>query len=298
MGISIAEYLGQRCDINGHIKPIRDSGPQSCPFMCAPCSKVAQRNEPICSVRKGGTLWITCRHRLCSTKKNIPLHDYQKNILYQIAQILYGSEIKLDKILVKREMRIPNVANQALSADYIMCRLNSTNGPNKIILEMQGGGETSNTGVMTRHIREWVKSKTPKNKFLRVHLPSVNTIENNAWKRQSDQFLIKGNIAVQTGGRLVFCVGSLLFDYLWERIKGHSLQNLRDHNWTLALIGFKEDTSSSPTKGPVPLIIDKKKLLFTNYSSFVQILTNQGGPCPEMFQGKFESLAGDQIVLD
>ena len=67
MGVSVAEYLGQRTDIdNPTILPVHVSTVKterdalkhrgeipSCPFVCGNmCKKIASGNEPVCSVRK------------------------------------------------------------------------------------------------------------------------------------------------------------------------------------------------------------------------------------------------------
>jgi len=156
---------------------------------------------------------------------------------------------------------------------------------------MQGGGETSNTGNITRHIESWEQDQNRTNAILAETVAGVGTIETNAWRRQQEQFLIKGNVAIKTGnGRIVFCVGTLLYDYLYSRIENAGLQDLRNHGWTLALIAFKEDKSNPPQAGPIPLIIDENKLLFTQYHSFIRVLTDQGEPYPELFTDGFEHL--------
>lgn len=70
MGVSVAEYYGQRTDIDTPvIHPVKGQLP--CPFTCGnTCKKLKSGNPPVCSVRKAdGTLWIVCSERLCATKK-------------------------------------------------------------------------------------------------------------------------------------------------------------------------------------------------------------------------------------
>ena len=79
MGVSVAEYFGQRTDVdNPTIVPINipdrvngsiqwnDNCPK-CPFSSGnQCKKLKSGNEPVCAVRKSdGTLWINCSERLC-----------------------------------------------------------------------------------------------------------------------------------------------------------------------------------------------------------------------------------------
>ena len=264
------------------------------------CAKISEGLKPICSVRKrNGDIWIACRHRLCSTNKNIPLTGYQKKILLTIAKEVFSPEIEKQHIFIKRETRIPVVGSSSYNADYIMSIHNfhgELRGPKNIVLEMQGGGETSKTGSITRHIDAWEIQQEKTNAFLSQEV-DAGTIETNAWRRQQEQFIVKGNIASQTGGGIAFCVGSPLYDYLWRRISTARLNDLRHHNWSMCLVCFDEDKNSEPKPGPIPLKINSKKVLLTNYITFVQTLINQGEPYPAMFAGTFETLDGETIQV-
>ena len=127
----------------------------------------------------------------------------------------------------------------------------------------------------------------------------ASTLETNAWRRQQEQFIVKGNIAMKTwkGYGMAFCVGTLLYDYLMKKIADANLPDLRKYNWTLALLTFKEDTSKTPEKGPIPLIIDEKRMLFTNYQTFVQALINQGEPTLDAFAGNFLTLNNEPVLI-
>ena len=76
-----------------------------------------------------------------------------------------------------------------------------------------------------------------------------------------------------------------------------NLRDLRQHNWTLCLLGIKEDKTEIPKAGAIPLTVDEDRLLFTNYSTFVRTLTDQGGPEPSIFEGEFISLEGKNIKI-
>ena len=303
MGVAIAEYFGQRTDIvSPVIMPVtRTSKNRQCPFMDKECAKISKGLKPVCSVRKrNGDIWIVCRDRLCSTNKNIQLTAYQKTILLAIARQVFSPEIEKEHIYIKRETRIPVVGSSSYNADYIMSIHNfhgELRGPKNVVLEMQGGGETSNTGRITQHIDNWENLKNKTNAFL-SHDINAGTIETNAWRRQQEQFIVKGNIASQTGGGIVFCVGSPLFDYLWQRVKTARLNDLRQHNWSMCLICIDEDKSNIPQPGPIPLKINPDNALFTNYITFVQTLINQGEPYPAMFAGTFETLDGETVEVN
>jgi hypothetical protein len=229
-----------------------------------------------------------------------PLTDYQKDILLSIAQVVFSLEVRKEHVFIKREANIPIVGSSSYHADYIMSIQNfhgDLHGPKNVVLEMQGGGETSNTGHITRHIDTWEKTQDKTNVFLSQEV-KAGTIETNAWRRQQEQFIVKGNIASQTGGAIVFSVGSPLYDYLWQRVSTTKLNDLRQHNWSMCLICFEEDRDNSSQSGPIPLKINADKMLFTNYITFVQTLINQGEPYPAMFAGTFETLDGKTVEID
>lgn len=302
MPVSVAEYLGQRTDIDLPVMQPPDYNLEHpCPFMNRSCDKMP-RYKPICSVRKANDdLWIVCRHRLCATLAKPPLAAYQLDVLLSIAKTVFAPDVTEDNILVKREVSIPyrEDGKYPYQADYVMMLKDYPLqiGQRRVILEIQGGGETSNTGKLTRHVTAWEQSDTPKNAFLSQTVGGVGTLETNAWRRQQEQFIVKGNIAKQTGGGIVFCVGAPLFDYLWRRVEGAKLNDLHRYNWTLALIGFSEDASQPPQPGPIPYTIDKNRLLFTDYNTFVHTLINQGEPAPEIFEGDFQTLSGVNVTV-
>lgn len=97
MSVSVAEYLGQDTLSQVNITPVQAKSGALCPFMHRTCDKVAKGLHPVCSVRKpdsNGILWITCEHRLCSSRrkdsskssKPIPLNPHQQTILLKIAK--------------------------------------------------------------------------------------------------------------------------------------------------------------------------------------------------------------------
>lgn len=317
MGTTVAEYLGMRTDVDTPvIFPViippkvgrsigwTDDNPcPTCPFSSGnSCKKLVSGNEPVCSVRKSdGTLWINCSERLCSTKKDLPLNPHQKNILLQTGRYIFSPTVSPDDICVKREERLSVIEGTKYNADYIITLRQGRSdfsGPDRLILEMQGGGETTNTGVQTTHIQEWKRMPSPTNEFLRQET-QASTLETNAWRRQQEQFIVKGNIAMKTwkGYGIAFCIGSLLYDYLMNKLSFANLPDLRDYNWTLALITFKEDQSSPPTAGAIPLIVDEEKLLYTNYQTFVQALINQGEPSISAFRGSFINLNNQDVYI-
>jgi hypothetical protein len=167
---------------------------------------------------------------------------------------------------------------------------------------MQGGGETTNTGALTKQIEFWEQLEDASSRVSELTRPvsSVGTLETNAWRRQQEQFLYKGSVAVNSFGRLVFVVGAKLYDYLLNNLAGTVMKNLSGANWTLALIGISEsqDESGFGTADSIRLAVDSDRLLFTSYMDFVQALTRQGGIDPDLFRGDFTDLSGQNIIVD
>lgn len=313
MAVVVAEYLGVRTDTGIPITPIsisKNTGGSKpilpCPFKNSHCDKAKRGDKPVCSLRDlaTGELWIVCSHRLCATQKGsvkspVPLTEHQKLLLHSVAKEIFEPSIARADVLVNREVQIPVTKDSDYSADYVMWRknpnLNTTFNPDRpVVLEMQGGGETTSTGDLTKHITDWENGLSLLTKPVYKTAPLVT----NAWRRQQEQFLVKGNAAMLTGGRMVFCIGSMIHDYLMPRLTSTTkFPSLRNANWTLALLTFVEDKSTPspimPTSAPnsIPLKIDTSKSLFTNYGFFVQAITNQGTACNSMFQGPYDDLS-------
>lgn len=318
MPVIVAEYLGVRTDTGIPIQPIKiRKGMGSeykptlpCPFKHSHCDKAKRGDKPICSVRDSNTneVWIVCSHRLCATSpKRAPFTSHQVAILHQVAQHVYEPTIDREEILVKREAPVPVTEGTNYSADYVMWRKNphqtSPYNPDRaLVLEMQGGGETTNTGDLSRHIDVWDQSEEIDNNLLNTPVAKVAPLVTNAWRRQQEQFLVKGNVAMLTGGRMAFCVGPMIYDYLMKRFRDGILSDLRNANWTLAILTFieDEDQSNAPDCAPnsIPLVIDQNKILFTNYHSFVQVLTNQAFASPDLFVGEYMDLSGETILVE
>ncbi|GAB6139736.1 hypothetical protein JCM14076_04650 [Methylosoma difficile] len=312
MAVIVAEYLGVRTDKGHAVQPISVSKNSAnlqkpvlqCPFKNSHCDKAKRGDKPVCSVRDSATgeLWIVCSHRLCATHKGsakspIALNEHQKLMLHKVAKEIFEPEIPRADVLVKREVAIPVTQDSDYSADYVMWRRNPKlksgfNPDCPVVLEMQGGGETTSTGDLTKHISNWENGEAD----LTTPVAKTAPLVTNAWRRQQEQFLVKGNAAMLTGGRIVFCIGAMIYRYLMPRLTTTTIfPDLKKANWTLALLTFVEDTSEDavlPDCAPqsIPLKIDTEQSLFTNYGFFVQAITNQGTACNSMFEGEFEDL--------
>ena len=308
MGVTVAEYLGVRVDAPFPIPPVAVAIKPvcSCPFRNHNCLKTSKGQHPVCSVRDAdGLLWIVCEHRLCATQpKAALLNEHQRKIIRMVANIIFEQPLVDSDILTKREVSIPITATSDYHADYVMWRGNvsinkAVGGDKAAIVEMQGGGETTGTEKLTAIVKAWAASGSPSNSDL-SRMSGASPLVTNAWRRQQEQFLVKGSVAMLTGAKMVFCVGPHLYDYLMSRITTVSLQDLQNSNWTLALVAFEEDVhGTAPSCAPdsIQFRINLNKTKFTNYFSFVQALTNQGAPQPSVFAGVYETLTGVSVTV-
>lgn len=299
MAISIAEYLGQRTDANQPISPVL-SVDSLCPFNGVACRKIASsdRKAPVCSVRTGKDkdVYIVCEERLISTKIN-NLTEYQKSKLLEVAKLIFNPAILPNQIGVKSEVpiRIPE-KKVNLKADFIMRVIDhniSTWGSRGVILEIQGGGETSNTGTMQRHVKNWEQNSS--NIQLAAKLDRVSPIQNNAWKRLQEQMLVKGAIAKETGYGFVACVGSLLYKIVDSKF--NRVANLANQNWEIAIIAFEEDRSQNINQTSIPFKINLAKTIFTSFDEIAIAISSQGVAIPNLFSGEFTDLTGVKRIL-
>jgi len=308
--IVVAEYLGVRTDnplnppiaIDSTTKPIVE-----CPFRAGGCSKAAKGLTPVCSIKdaSSGQVWIVCEHRLCATQpRNSKLNEYQKSVLIQIGNLAFPG-IPESEIAIRREARVRRSPGKNRSddskADFLMVNIdpisgNQRSGSRGVILEMQGGGETSNTQLLSNQVRRWETSQNLTDLITPVGIRDIAT---NAWRRQQEQFLFKGNVAQRSNGRLIFVMGEILFDKVMGNIQNKPSPINLEGGWTLALLGIIEGDSpkSFKARNSLAFEIDTNRTLITDYGAFSRALTDQGHYDPELFHGEFETLDGLGINL-
>jgi hypothetical protein len=290
MPLSVAEYLGQRTDnetsdiipsdFGGGITP-------TCPFSGVACIKLAlsKPNHPVCSVRtQDGTPYIVCPDRLIPSKAHA-LSPSHIAALGAVAQVVFPG-VESGNIGYRRQVSVTFAPKRRLILDYVLQvapTINYERGSKKVILEVQGGGETSSTGAITAHIARWSSLQQPTNKFLARPLDAayirelnsqskegkVNTpgiIPNNAWKRQLDQVIKKAALTLHFGGAFALVMGEALYDY----VKG-TLPVGREHfpEWEIALLGVSE----TPSKDSESIRFNAvSNAVFMTYAEFINAL--------------------------
>lgn len=296
--VSVAEYLGHAVPTSK--EPIDPMHAAMCPFADIECMKIAMGKKPICSTRKPDKkIWITCEERLCSTSSDT-LTEYQRDILCRIASEVFDMGHDPDNVIYKKEINLELPHKKRMRADYILGTRSKEHGrghgPRRVILEMQGGGSTSNTGIMTQHVDNWEKDINRTNEGLGKMLPKVRSGENDSWKRQQDQLITKSHIASASGYGFVICVGETLFDYIYDRLDQlRNTENMRDGEgrWNFVLLPMVEVNDGDRIRFDV----DSKSAIYTKFHTFTQMLISQGNALPDKFIGVFHTLNGKEITV-
>ncbi len=313
MAIIIAEYLGKRTNSDTSIHPyphkveegkgIQFEHMGTCPFNELPCKKMNKKSNalfPVCSLRRNGELYIICEHRLISTSRQadgLPLSPYQNKMLLILAKEIFAEELSIEQLLYKSEITMASRSR----ADYMLSVTSDvvrTYGPRKLIVEMQGGGETSNTGDMTARLAQWSLLANPTNAFLSKPI-SVGLIQTNAWRRLQEQILTKGSVAKASGNGLVACVGTHVFDQVSEKLNNFAgLSIPKTETWDTAIIAYSEDTSGARIGDAIPLKIDSSRRIYTRYQDLAKRLIERGEPDPIAFSGPWKKLTGEVVNED
>ncbi len=311
MPLSVAEYLGQRTDIeSSEIIPSELGGKiiPTCPFSGAPCRKLklSKPQPPICAVRTSdvnqqGKVFVVCPDRIIPSSARA-LSPSHLAILNAVTKTIFPGVNNAD-IGFRRQVNVTFAKARRLVLDYVLQvapGANASQGPRKVILEVQGGGETSSTGAITAHVAHWASLVNPANAVLatpldtaylrqQLHINSSNVpgvIPNNAWKRQLDQVLKKAALTTHFGGAFALVMGELLYDYVTSTLDaGRPFFS----DWQIGLLCIAETPSNSP--GPIRLEA-VSKAIFMTYGEFIAALQNfsVAADTPNPFSGEFITL--------
>lgn len=313
MAVSIAEYLGQRTDSSIEIEAqlILPEGQRhlspSCPFNGTSCSKMSMQANPkfpVCSLRRNnGQFYIVCEHRLISTK-SVNLTNYQRSKLLEVSRFLFAENLEPDQVAYKSEVRIQTGEGHH-TADFVLAVIEDeleTYGPRRLLVEIQGGGETSNTGSITAHIQRWMANQSRSNEQLRQNIREANTIQTNAWRRLQEQLLAKATTARKSGENygFVMIVGEVIMDYISTMLPQLSQKGLkREAKWDIAFVVYSEVSREESTQlEPVKLEINSEKSLFLDLEDLFLLMINRGQVDTRAFSGTFQTLNGQIIQLD
>ena len=271
----------------------------TCPFMGGPCSKLKGKKSyhPVCSVRTtNGQVFVVCQDRLIPAKTRL-LTSFHITALASISQFLFPG-INDDDIGYRKQVGVTIGVSKKnrVTLDYVLSIRDGVPfdaGPRQVILEVQGGGETSNTGTISRQVEEWMQQQPRSNAFLRRNVSNVNPIPNNAWKRQLEQGLRKATLAAEFGGAVALVMG----DYLYQYVRGSvGVGGPFKQDWQFALINIKEEALRGP--GPIPLDV-VSQVDFMTFAEFVMAIRKYPLP-PDLRNpsyGRYASLTNKGFVV-
>jgi hypothetical protein len=303
MKISIGEYWAQDPKTATQlITPLQPGGPLlvECPFSGLPCSKLHSLDHapehPICSVRVedgdgSDGLYSVCRDRLLPIRTN-GYWPPNIQVLASVAETLFPGAYPGD-VGYRRQITVQVGSGKQVVLDYVLDAPKFLTGKNRVILEVQGGGETSSTGSMTRHVAAWSLLRPPTNALLRRSVPKVGIIPNNAWKRQLEQITRKFPIAQRFGGVFALVMGELLLRY----IRGLFPADCSYFpEWEIALLGVAE----TPSTTPGPIRIDHvQDALFLSFADFIAAVQDFPLPeaMPDPFAGTYTTMTNEDYQV-
>ncbi|HAJ64470.1 MAG TPA: hypothetical protein DCP31_38920, partial [Cyanobacteria bacterium UBA8543] len=202
MAVKIIEFLG----MNAHALSALDyrAAEKLCPYIGTMCKKINRELEqkPMCVVEsRGGVPLIVCEHRLLSTVMENPT-SYQRARLFAISQIIFDEGIEPKDIEYKYEV----TTRLRQRADFV---LRDKRKGDACILEIQGGGETSSTRILTDHVTKWENGENVRLDDFPVRvtksgkMTTPGLIPANAWRRLQEQIIVKGGICVSSEKKFV-----------------------------------------------------------------------------------------------
>ena len=298
MPTSIGEYLGRRTDIDDppiYPSALKPKVVPTCPFMGKECSKLKGKLSlhPVCSLRApDGRPWIVCTDRLIPAKANA-ITAHHISILAGVANLLFPG-INVRDIGFRRQQEIRLKGKKKVVLDYAIRTREIVSGVrSKAILEIQGGGESSSTGNITRHVVAWSKENPATNEFLRQGIPTVGIIPNNAWKRQLEQIFRKVAVARRFDAGFALVMGEVLYDYVIDILGGG-----REYfpGWDVSLFSIGETLGQQPGA----IAIDRvNKASFVTYDEFIRAVSNFPMPktLPDPFGGDFTTLTNEEFSI-
>lgn len=278
MAVKIIEFLG----INTHGLESSDSrlANKSCPYMGKTCKKIDRYGEqkPMCVVEStGGVPLIVCEHRLLSTDMQNPTF-YQRSRLLEISKVVFEDGIEIQDI----EYRYEITTKLRQRADFIL--RDKRNG-DACILEIQGGGETSSTKILTDHVTRWENSEDVRlDDFpFRVTKAGKRTtpglIPANAWRRLQEQLIVKGGICVSSDKKFVAAMGKTIYLHLLKKLPlVDSMKRQKNSSWNCAFIPY--EISKGET---IDFYIDIDNILYLDLKELVNRLIEYGVRDEELF---------------
>ena len=286
MAVKIIEFLG----INAHELNPSDSrlANKLCPYMGKTCKKIDRYGEqkPMCVVEStGGVPLIVCEHRLLSTDMQNPT-PYQRSRLLEISKVIFEDGIEPQDL----EYRYEVTTRLRQRADFIL--RDKRNG-DACILEIQGGGETSSTRILTDHVTRWENGENVRlddfpfrvTKTGKKATPGL--IPANAWRRLQEQLIVKGGICVSSDKKFVAAMGKTIYLHFLQKLPLlETMKRQKRSSWNCAFIPYEIRKNEI-----IDFHIDIDNVLYLDLKELVNRLIEYGVRDEELF-------ATDMIPLE
>jgi hypothetical protein len=278
MAVKIIEFLG----MNTHSLTASEyqSAEKLCPYIGKTCKKINRELEqkPMCAVESsGGVPLIVCEHRLLSTDMQNPT-SYQRSRLLEISQVIFEDGIAVQDI----EYRYEVTTKLRQRADFIL--RDKRNG-DACILEIQGGGETSSTRILTDHVTKWENGEDvrldsfPARVTKTGRLTTPGLIPANAWRRLQEQLIVKGGICVSSDKKFVAAMGKTIYLHLLRKLPDiETLKRQKSGKWNCAFIPYEIRKDES-----INFYIDIDNVLYLDLQELVDRLIKYGVRDDELF---------------
>lgn len=281
MAVRIIEFLGK----NASSLSASDyqSAEKLCPYIGKICKKINRELEqkPMCVVEsRGGVPLIVCEHRLLSTDMKNPT-SYQRSRLLEISQVVFDEGIEPKDIEYKYEV----ITRLRQRADFIL--RDKRNG-DACILEVQGGGETSSTKILSDHVEQWETGGNVKLDDFPVRITkrgkrsTPGLIPANAWRRLQEQLIVKGGICISSDKKFVSAMGKTIYLRLLEKLP--LIETMKRHktgSWNCAFIPYdivKQEV--------INFQIDRNNILYLDLKELIARLIEYGVRDDELFTSK------------
>jgi hypothetical protein len=269
MAVKIIEFLG----INAYgLKP---SDPRLankfCPYMGKTCKKIDRKRpqKPMCVVESSsGVPLIVCEHRLLSTQMRNPT-SYQRSQIIEISKVIFEDGIQPNDIEYKYEV----TTKLRQRADFV---LRDKRKGDACILEVQGGGETSYTGILTEHIQKWEEGE---NLILDELKSKPGLIPANAWRRLQEQLIVKGGICARSNKKFVVATGKTIALHLLKKLALiEPMKRTKNGLWNCAFIPYQIRKGEA-----IEFYIDIDNILYLDLEELVTRLIEYGERDDELF---------------
>lgn len=271
MAVKIIEFLS----INAHGISPSDSrlANQFCPYIGKTCKKINRelQQKPMCVVESSsGVPLIVCEHRLLSTVMQNPT-SYQRSRLLEISKVIFENGIEPQDI----EYRYEVTTQLRQRADFIL--RDKRNG-DACILEIQGGGETSSTKILSDHVTRWENGEDvglddfPVRVTRIGRLATPGLIPANAWRRLQEQIIVKGGICVSSNKKFVAAMGKTIYLRLLEKLPLiETMKRQKSGDWNCAFIPYEIIKGET-----IDFYLDTDNVLYLDLKELVTSLIEYG----------------------